>query len=95
MTAWIAIVGDVLLALLAVAMLPAFLRLIRGPSLADRVVAVDLITTIGVGMSALYATLHEAPVFLDVAILVALISFVGTIAFALYIERRSERIDEQ
>jgi multicomponent Na+:H+ antiporter subunit F len=67
------------------------LRLLRGPSLTDRVVALDLITTIGVAMSALYATIHDAPVFLDVAILVALISFVGTIAFARYVERR--RVD--
>jgi multicomponent Na+:H+ antiporter subunit F len=84
----IATIGDVLLALLAVAMMPAFTRLLRGPSLTDRVVALDLITTIGVAMSALYATLHDAPVFLDVAILIALISFVGTIAFAHYVERR-------
>jgi multicomponent Na+:H+ antiporter subunit F len=94
-TAVISTVGDLLLALLALATLPAFARLLRGPSLADRVVAVDLITAIGVAVSALYATLHDAPVFLDVAILVALITFVGTIAFALYIERRSERTDEQ
>jgi multicomponent Na+:H+ antiporter subunit F len=91
MTGAIPTIGDVLLALIALAMLPVFLRLLRGPSLTDRVVALDLITTIGVAMSALYATMHDAPVFLDVAILVALISFVGTIAFARYVERR--RVD--
>ena len=95
MTAVVSAIGDVLLTLLAVAMLPVFVRLVRGPSLADRVVAVDLITTIGVAMSALYATLHDAPVFLDVAILVALISFVGTIAFAHYIERRPVNSDDR
>jgi multicomponent Na+:H+ antiporter subunit F len=88
MTGAISTIGDVLLALIALAMLPVFLRLLRGPSLTDRVVALDLITTIGVAMSALYATIHDAPVFLDVAILIALISFVATIAFARYVERR-------
>jgi multicomponent Na+:H+ antiporter subunit F len=91
MTGAIPTIGDVLLALIALAMLPVFLRLLRGPSLTDRVVALDLITTISVAMSALYATIHDAPVFLDVAILVALISFVATIAFARYVERR--RVD--
>ena len=88
MTQFLAIIGEVLLGLLAVAMLLAFVRLIRGPHVTDRVVALDLITTIGVAMSAIYATINDAPVFLDVAILVAIVSFVGTIAFAYYLERR-------
>lgn len=86
--------GYGMLALLALAMLLSFVRLMRGPSLTDRVVAVDLITTIGVAMSALYALLHDSRVFLDVAILTALISFVGTIAFAYYIELKVEKSDE-
>jgi multicomponent Na+:H+ antiporter subunit F len=80
-------IGYVMLALLALAMLLAFVRLARGPSLTDRVVAVDLITTIGVAMSALYAMLHHSRVFLDVAI------FVGTIAFARYIEAKGMKRD--
>ena len=87
MTEALVIAADVLLGLLAVAMLPAFVRLARGPDLTDRVVALDLITMIGVAMCALYATAYEAPVFFDVAILMALITFVGTIAFAHYLER--------
>ena len=85
------IVADLLLGLLAAALLPAFVRLARGPDLTDRVVALDLITMIAVAISALYATAHDAPVFLDVAILMALITFVGTIAFAHYLERRREQ----
>ena len=77
MTEWGAIAADVLLALLAVAMLPAFVRLARGPDLTDRVVALDLITMIAVAISAVYATAYDAPVFLDVAILMALITFVA------------------
>ena len=88
MTQFLAIIGEVLLGLLAVAMLLAFVRLVRGPHVTDRVVALDLITTIGVAMSAIYATINDAPVFLDVAILVAIVTFVGTIAFAYYLERR-------
>jgi multicomponent Na+:H+ antiporter subunit F len=80
--------GDVLLLLLGSAMLPALGRLIRGPNLADRVVALDLITAIGVAMCGVYAVVHDQPVFLDVAIVIALITFVGTVAFARYLEAR-------
>ena len=83
--------GSWLLALLAVAMVLAFVRLARGPSLPDRVVALDLITAIGVAVCALYAFVHRQPVFLDVAIVLALISFVGTVAFARYLEVRGRR----
>jgi len=93
MTGGLSIACQALLGLLAVSMLPAFWRLVRGPDLTDRVVALDLITMIGVAMSGLYAAAYDEPVFLDVAILVALISFVGTIAFAHFIERRSARSD--
>ena len=95
MTQTLTIFTDVLLGLLGLAMIPAFVRLARGPNLTDRVVALDLMTIIGVAMSAVYATVHEAPVFLDVAILVALVTFVGTIAFARYIERRWSNPDDR
>ncbi|MBI5670406.1 MAG: cation:proton antiporter [Chloroflexi bacterium] len=62
-------------------------RLIRGPSLASRVVAFDLMTTIGIGLIAVYAVMTGQPVFLDIAVVLALISFLGTVAFAFYLER--------
>ncbi len=73
---------------LGLAIVLALLRLLAGPSLPDRVVALDLITTIGIGIIAAYGIGTTQPVYLDVAIVVALISFVGTIAFAAYVERR-------
>ena len=79
---------EIVLGLLAFAALLGFFRLLRGPSLPDRVVAFDLLATVGVGISAVYAMAHDQPVFLDVAVVIALISFVGTVAFARYIEER-------
>ncbi|MEW6299668.1 MAG: cation:proton antiporter [Thermodesulfobacteriota bacterium] len=78
-----------ILPLLSVAIVLAFVRLVRGPSLPDRVAALDLIATLGVGMMAVYAIATDQPVFLDVAIVLALISFLGTVAFAYYLERRA------
>lgn len=75
--------------MLVVAMAFAFLRLARGPSLPDRVVALDLFAVITTGFLTVYAIETGQQVFLDVAIVLALITFLGTVAFAQYIERRA------
>ncbi|MBX3279670.1 MAG: hypothetical protein KF868_16830 [Acidobacteria bacterium] len=75
------------LPLLGVALVLAFVRLVRGPDLPDRVVALDLMTVVVLGMIAGYGIGAGQPVFLDVAIVLALVSFVATIAFAAYVER--------
>ena len=62
-----------------------FIRLVRGPSLPDRVVALDLSTTLVVGMIALNAIATNQTVFLRTAIVITLLSFLGTVAFAIFI----------
>jgi multicomponent Na+:H+ antiporter subunit F len=78
----------IIIPLVNVAIVLAFFRLVRGPSLPDRVVALDLIAALGIGMIAVYTIATDQPVFLDVAIVLALISFLGTVAFAYCLERR-------
>ena len=73
--------------MLMAALLLAFVRLAVGPSMPDRVVALDLIANLVVAMTALYAITTNQQVLLDVAIGIALITFLGTVAFARYIER--------
>jgi multicomponent Na+:H+ antiporter subunit F len=74
--------------MLVLAMFLAFIRLVRGPSLPDRVVALDLITIQIAGILAVDTIATGQSVFLDAAIVLALISFLGTVAFARYLERR-------
>ena len=76
------------LAMLSVALLLAFIRLAGGPTLPDRVVALDLISILTAGSAAVYAIAAGEAVFLDVALILALISFIGTVAFARYLERQ-------
>ena len=76
-------------AMLSAALFCTFVRLARGPSLPDRVVALDLIAVIAVGIIAAYAIDVGQRVFLDAALVVALIGFLGTVAFARYVERRA------
>ena len=82
---------DVCFAMLSLALVLAFIRMARGPSVADRIVALDLMAILSVGIIMLYDVATSLPVFLDAAIVLALVGFAGTIGFAKYLERRARR----
>ncbi len=82
------LVALIILSVMTAGMIFTFVRLLRGPSLPDRIVALDLLVTLLIGVIATYAILNDQSAFLDVAIILALVSFLGTVAFAYYIERR-------
>ena len=77
-------VAYVCLAVLGVAFAITFVRLVRGPTLPDRVVALELITTIFVGFVAVWAIASGQTVYLDVGIVLALVGFLSAVAFARY-----------
>ena len=79
------------LTMLALAAALAFVRLLRGPSLPDRVVALDLIGVLIVCVTVAVAATTGQQAYLDVAIVIALVSFVGTVAYASYVEREDAR----
>lgn len=61
------------------------LRFIKGPQVADRVVALDLLITVGVGFISLFSIITNNAIFLDVAMIFALIAFLSTVAFSYYL----------
>jgi len=67
----------------------AFVRLIKGPSLPDRIVALDMMTILIVSFCGLYAIMADDTAFVDVAIVLALVGFLATVALARYVERRN------
>jgi multicomponent Na+:H+ antiporter subunit F len=73
------------LSLLAIAALIAFVRLVRGPSLADRVVAVEVIGAIVVAFIVVVAIQRDEQALVDVALVFALVSFIGTLGFARFV----------
>lgn len=83
------LVVEICYGMLCAALVLGFARLLKGPTAADRVVALDLIAIISVGVIILYDVTTELPVFIDAAIVLALVGFAGTIGFAKYIERRA------
>jgi len=78
---------DAALLLLSLAIVLCAVRLLRGPSVADRAMALDQIAVTVVAMVILYSVQVDDPVYLDAAMIVGLIGFLGTLAFARYIER--------
>lgn len=79
----------VVLPLLMLGVVFAFIRLLQGPGLPSRVIALDMMAVLGIGIIVVYAVVTDQPVFVDVASVLALVSFLGTVAFAAYVERRS------
>ena len=77
MTIWLfSVLGLVALMLLAM------VRLVKGPTSADRVVALDAINTLVVAAMIVLGVVFQQFIFIDVAIIYALLSFVGTLYIA-------------
>jgi multicomponent Na+:H+ antiporter subunit F len=73
---------DLLLAVLAGAFLIAIVRVIRGPSLADRAVAADVCLLTLVGVFAIISVERATPEFVDIVLVATLLGFTATIALA-------------
>ncbi len=88
-------VYDIALTVIAFSMLLTLIRLIRGPTLADRVVALDLLMFFAAGAICIVAMESDRPELLMVAVVVALLTFMSTAAFALYLERQGREAEEE
>lgn len=67
----------------------ALIRVVWGPTLPDRVVAVDLIGISAVCLMVVGAAGSKEAAFLDAAVVITLLGFLGTVAYARYAERRT------
>jgi multicomponent Na+:H+ antiporter subunit F len=83
-------VGLIAAGILVAAMFLCFVRLVRGPTEADRVLALDTLGTISIGFILAVCIAADEAVLLDVATVMALIIFMATVAFAWYLERRPQ-----
>ncbi len=80
----------IILPILTFSVLLIFYRFLKGPSISDRVIALDLLITTGIGIIAIYSIVSEQSTFLDIAMILALIAFLGTVAFSYYLEKRKK-----
>lgn len=84
----LAIVLDLVYAMLAVGLFLSFYRMVRGPSVPDRVVALELMGTLAAGLIVLTAISTGQSMMLRLALVLSLVAFLGTVILALYIARR-------
>ena len=85
----LAIAGQIALGLLLMALLITIVRLIRGPGLADRILALDLIAVLGTGFIGTFTVLTGFSLYVDIAIALALVGFLSTVALARYLMSRA------
>jgi len=81
---WAAAIAAVIVAL---GVLPVAIRLVAGPSSADRAIATDMLGLLGVCLAALTALIAGHVAFLDIALGIALVGFLAAVAFARLMER--------
>ena len=75
-------------AMLTLSMLCATLRIWLGPTVMDRVVALDLVAAIIMGLAVVQTMETGFEPYLDITTAIAIISFLATVAFARYLENK-------
>jgi multicomponent Na+:H+ antiporter subunit F len=81
------IILDLAFVLIFLGMVFGIIRLVIGPEIVDRVVAIDLLTIIAIAVIALLAHIADRFIYLDVALVYGLLSFLGVLAVARYLEK--------
>ncbi len=75
------------MAISSIGVLVALVRFVKGPEKVDRIVAVDVISTIGITLILILATLMRREIYIDVAIVYAILGFIGVIVVSRFIKR--------
>jgi len=82
------------LAILTVSFILIVIRTVKGPTLPDRVVALDMLVAVGIGYLATFGILTSYYLYVDVAITLGLVGFLATVAFARFIYNRGAAGDQ-
>lgn len=74
--------------MLLLAFLLAFLRLLKGPKMSDRIVAMDLIASVTMAFILTYSIAVKKEIYFDIVIVISLVSFIGTVAVSTYLKQK-------
>ena len=91
---FVGIAANITAMMIFLSIILATVRLIRGPSLSDRVVALDLISILLVAFLVVFAFASSVQAYLDAALALALVGFLGTVAFARLINQEGDIEDD-
>jgi multicomponent Na+:H+ antiporter subunit F len=91
----LALATDIALVALSVALLATGWRIVVGPTLPDRIIALDLLVGIVIGFIAAVSIKTGYDSYLDIAIALGLVGFLATVAFARFVMRRGQAGDAE
>ena len=80
--------------IIVISLILGFIRLIKGPTMNDRVVALDMMTITIMAFCGLYTIFTGEAAFIDIGVVLALVGFLTTLALARFAERRRSRMKE-
>ncbi|GAA0868601.1 K+/H+ antiporter subunit F [Brevundimonas basaltis] len=72
---------------ISVAILLNLYRLVRGPTLGDRILAVDTLTINAIALIVVFGVAHGTQTYFESALLLAMVAFVGTVAYCKFLLR--------
>ena len=75
------------LTIIGIGIVLCFLRMLKGPTAADRAVALDTVTTVTVAFLVVLGYVFKRYVYLDVSLVYAVLMFVGSVAIARFLEK--------
>ncbi|PDM39065.1 MULTISPECIES: Na(+)/H(+) antiporter subunit F1 [unclassified Geobacillus] len=81
------VIFNIALVILSIAMFCFLYRVVKGPSVADRVIALDAMGICLAGIVAIFSIILETSAFLEVILLIGILAFLGTVAFAKFLQK--------
>jgi len=85
---YLTIAVDISLAVLTISFIIIVFRTVKGPSLPDRIVALDMLVAVGIGFISAIGVLTGFYLYIDIAITLGLVGFLATVAFARFVLNR-------
>lgn len=82
---FIEISAQIALAILSLALLLTIVRIVIGPTLPDRILALDTLTATAIGFIAVIGVRSGFPLYVDIALALGLVGFLSTVAFARFV----------
>ena len=73
------------------AVILTFIRFLIGPTVYDRIAALDVLTLITTVIIVILSVNYKQKIFMDAAIVYSLLSFIGVIAFARFMEKKNDQ----
>ena len=75
------------LIIIGIGIVLCFLRMLKGPTAADRAVALDTVTTVTIAFLVVLGYVFDRYIYLDVSLVYAVLMFVGSVAIARFLEK--------